>query len=184
MDAQFASEHSLGTTTIVFPGGDSAGETTIVAHPTAAVASESATMEVGPDAIGEPIAFGLGFEPGVAISGEIIVGDGWGVVEWSSPEGKVGTLDVVVTLVGTQNPAADVHEPIRLVPSYDATLGLPGTVITPAPLWGFGGSYLLHGDGRLLADAGQLSKIVIELEGAVVMETAEPVILVPPSDEE
>jgi hypothetical protein len=177
MDIQYAAESAVGTTTIVFPVSDSASEPVVVAHPTAAAVSETATMEVGPDALGEPIVFSLGFTPDIAISGELILGDGWGTVEWTSPDGIVATLDVVVTLVGTENPAADVSEPIRLVPVYDAVLARPDTVIVNRPLFGFGGSYGLYGDGRVLADGGQVTSIVIEFEGTVVMETADAVVL-------
>jgi hypothetical protein len=177
MDIQVAAESAVGTTTIVFPVSDSAPEPIVVAHPTAAVVSESARMEVAPDALGEPITFGLGFQPDIAISGELVVGDGWGTVEWASPDGIVATLDVVVTLVGTENPEADVSEPIRLVPVYDSALAGPDTVIVNRPLFGFGGSYGLYGDGRDLTDGGQVTSIVIELEGAVVMETADALVL-------
>jgi len=176
MDIQYASESAVGTTTIVFPVSDAASEQIVVAHPTASVASESATMEVGPEALGEPIAFDLGFEPDIAISGELVVGDGWGTVEWTSPDGMVATLDVVVTLVGTGDPAG-VSEPLRLVPVYDSALAGPDTVIVNRPLYGFGGSYGLHGDGRGLVDGGQLTSIVIELEGTVVAGTADALIL-------
>ena len=176
MDVQFASESAVGTTTIVFPVLDAASEPIVVAHLPASVVAESATMEVGPDALGEPIAFGLGFEPDIAISGELVVGDGWGTVEWTSPDGMVATLDVVVTLVGTGNPEG-VSEPIQLVPAYDSSLAAPDSVIMNRPLFGFGGSYRLHGDGRVLADGGQVTSIVIEVEGTVVTETADALVL-------
>jgi len=176
MDAQFASESAVGTTTIVFPVTDAASEPIVVVHPTASVVSESATMEIGPDALGEPIAFDLGFEPDIAISGELVVGDGWGTVEWTSPDGMVATLDVVVTLVGTGDPEG-VSEPIQLVPIYDSALAGPDTVIVDLPLYGFEGSYGLNGDGRVLADGGQMTSIVIEIEGTVVTETAAALVL-------
>jgi hypothetical protein len=44
-------------------------------------------------------------------------------------------------------------------------------------LYGFGGRYGLYGDGRALAEGGQLRSIVIELEGTVVTETADAVVL-------
>ncbi|MCL1588494.1 MAG: hypothetical protein M3092_08745 [Actinomycetia bacterium] len=176
MDIQFTSESAVGTTTIVFPVSDAASEPIVAAYPTASVVSESTTMEVGPDALGEPIAFGLGFEPDIAISGELVVGDGWGTVEWTSPDGMVATLDVVVTLVGTGNPDGVSH-PIRLVPGYDSSLAGPDSVIVSRPLYGFGGSYGLYGDGRVIADGGPLTSIVIELEGTVVTETADALVL-------
>ena len=176
MDVQSASKSAVGTTTIVFPVLDAASELIVLAHPTASVVSESATMEVGPDALGEPIAFDLGFEPDIAISGELVVGDGWGTVEWTSPDGMVATLDVVVTLVGTGNPEG-VSEPIQLVPVYDSSLAGPDAIIVNRPLYGFGGSYVLHGDGRVLADGGQVTSIVIEVEGTVVTETADALVL-------
>ena len=177
MDGQSASVDAPGTTTIVFAAETIDQQTSVVAYAAAATTSESATMEVGPDAIGEPIAFGLGFESGVAISGELTVGYSWGTVEWDAPDGMVATLDVVVTLVGTENLGAGVLEPVRLVPAYDADFARPGSIIAPRPLWGFGGSYTLNGDGRSLGDDGDVSKIVIELSGTVVTETAEPIIL-------
>jgi hypothetical protein len=177
MDIQFASENSVGSTTIVFPVSDGASDPIVAAYLPTAVVSVSARMEVGPDALGEPITFGLEFEPDTVISGELVVGDGWGTVEWSSPDGVVATLDVVVTLVGTDNAAADISGPISLVPVYDSSLAGPDTVIVSRPLYGFGGRYGLYGDGRALAEGGQLRSIVIELEGTVVTETADAVVL-------
>ena len=177
MDIQFTSKSAVGTTTIAFPISDGASEPIVTAHLPAAVVAESATIEVGPDALGEPIAFGLEFEPDIAISGKLVVGDGWGTVKWTSPDGMVATLDVVVTLVGTDNLAAGESEPIQLVPAYDPSLTGPDSVIMNRPLYGFGGSYGLHGDGRVLADGGQLTSIVIELEGTVVTETADALVL-------
>jgi hypothetical protein len=177
MDIQLTTESAFGSTTIVFPVSDPASELIVVAHPTVSVITENARMEVGPDAFGEPIAFGLEFQPGVAISGELVVGDGWGTVVWTSSDGMVATLDAVVTLVGTENPAADVSEPIRLVPVYDSAPPRPDAVIVNRPLYGFDGSYGLYGGGRVLADGGQVTSIVIELEGTVVTETADAVVL-------
>ena len=42
---------------------------------------------------------------------------------------------------------------------------------------GFGGTYGLYGDGRAPAEGGQLRSILIELEGTVVTETADAVVL-------
>ena len=176
MDMQLDSGGSVGSTTIVFPVLDAA-EPIVAAYLPAVVVSESATMEVGPDALGEPIAFGLVFEPDTVISGELVVGDGWGTVEWSSPDGIVATLDVAVTLVGTDSPAADISGPIRLVPVHDSSLAEPDAVIVNRPLYGFGGTYGLYGDGRALAEGGQLRSILIELEGTVVTKTADAVVL-------
>jgi hypothetical protein len=183
MESQFASDGAVGTTTIVVPAEITEPGIAVVAHPTAALASAGMKIEVSPDMIGEPVVFALEVESGLVISGHVTVGDGWGTVEWVSPHGMVATLDVEVTFTGTENAAADVLEPMRLVPVYDPLLARPGTVIIPRPLFGFGGSYGLYGDGRSLTDAGTVTSIVIDLNGAVVSETAEAVILNLASDE-
>ncbi len=183
MGAQIASDDAAGTTTILFPGEAIPSEAFVVVHPMEAIASAGAEIEVAPAMIGEPIAFVVDIEPGIAITGQVTVGDGWGTVEWKAPDGLVATLDVEVTFVGTQNPAADVSDPIRLVPAYDPALARPGTIIIPKPLYGFAGSYTLYGDGRSLTESGEATSIVIGLEGTVVTETAEPVVLNPPPDE-
>ena len=183
MGAQIASDDAAGTTTILFPGEAIPSETFVVAYPMEAIASAGTEIEVSPDTIGEPIAFVVDIEPGVAITGRVTVGDGWATVEWNAPDGLVATLDVEVTFVGTENPAADVSEPIRFVPAYDSALGRPGTTVIPKPLYGFGGSYALYGDGRSLTEGSEATAIVIGLEGTVVTETGEPVILNPPADE-
>ena len=183
MDVQIASDDAAGTTTILFPGETISSGSIIVAHPMEAVASAGTEIEVAPTMIGEPIAFVVDIEPGIAITGRVTVGDGWGTVEWTAPDGLVATLDIEATFVGTENPAADMSEPIRLVPAYDPALARPGTIIIPKPLYGFGGSYALYGDGRSLTEGGEATAIVVGLEGTVVTETAEPVILDPPLDE-
>lgn len=181
MESQFASDDAVGTTTIVVPVEIGEFEATLVAHPTAALASAGIEIEVSPDTIGEPVVFALEVDSGLVISGNVTLGDGWGTVEWVSPEGMVATLDVEVTFTGTENPAADVLEPMRLVPVYDPSLASPGTVTIPRPLFGFRGSYGLYGDGRSLTDGGQATSIVIDVSGTVVSETAEAVVLNLPS---
>jgi len=183
MGSQFASDGAGGITTIVVPAEISDPEATVVAHPAAVLASAGMEIEVSSDMIGEPVVFALEVEPGLVISGHVTVGDGWGTVEWSSPDGTVATLDAEVTFTGTENLAADVLEPMRLVPVYDPSLARPGTVIVPRPLFGFGGSYGLYGDGPSLTEVAEVTSIVIDLNGTVVSETAEAVVLNPLSVE-
>lgn len=175
MATQLAAGDAVGTTTIVFPAEILPSDAFVVAHPVTQFASAESEIEVPPDMMGEPIAFVLEVMPGAAISGLVTVGAGWGTVEWSSPDGMVAALDVEVTFVGTENAAADAFDPIRLVPSYVPSLGLPRTVVMPRPLYGFGGRYGLQGDGRLLADGIEATAIVINLRGTVVTETGDPV---------
>ena len=181
MESQFASGSAVGTTTIVMPAEIAGPDASIVAHPPAELASAAMTIEVSPDTIGEPVVFDLEVESGLVISGNVTLGDGWGTVEWVSPEGIVATLDVEVTFSGTENAAADALEPMRLIPVYDPSLAKPGTVIIPRPLFGFGGSYGLYGDGRSLSDGDQVKSVVIDVSGTVVSETAEAVILILPA---
>ena len=183
MDAQFATQGAFGRTTIMFPGVVTESDMSIVAYPTLGWASVGTQIEVPPNMVGESFTFGLEVEPGSMISGDVTLGDGWGTVEWNAPPGFVATLDVEVTFVGTENPAADAPEPIQLVPSYERDLARPGSVITPRPLWGFGGSYTLRGDGRSLTDGGELTTILVVIEGTVVTEIAEPIVLDLPAAE-
>ena len=181
MATQSATGDAVGTTTVVFPAEILLSDASVVAHPVTQFASAESEIEVPLDMMGEPVAFVLDIMPVVAISGQVTVGDGWGTVEWESPDAMVGTLDVEVVFVGTQNAAADAFDPIRLVPAYVSSLALRGTVVTPRPLYGFSGSYGLHGDGRLLADGIEATAIVVGLRGTVVTETGEPVTLQLPS---
>ena len=181
MTFQMASDDATGTTTVVFANEAASSEMSVVGHPAVATAWARTDLEVSPDTIGQPVAFVVEVEPGIAITGSVTVGDGWGLVEWEAPDGMVATLDVEVTFVGTENPSADVLEPIRLVPVYNPELARPGTVISPRPLDGFGGRYTLYGDGRSLSEGAQATAIVIALHGIVVTETGEPVILQPPT---
>lgn len=183
MDAQYATIGAIGTTTIMFPGAANESDTFVVAYPTLGWKSVGTQMEVPPEMVGESFAFGLEVEPGSEISGLVTIGDGWGTVEWNAPSGMVATLDVNVTFVGTESPAADVLELMRFSPAYEHELSRPGTVITPRPLWGFRGTYTLKGDGRSLTDGGELTTILIGLVGTVVTETAEPVVLNLPAGE-
>ncbi len=177
MDHQIASPDAPGTTTIVFPREVVPSEAVVVAHPVLETASARMEIAIEPEKIAQDIPFSLEVGSDRALSGRIRIGDGWGAVEWGAPNGSVGRLDVAVTFEGTENPAADMMDPIRLVPAFDSTAARPGTVITPRPLWAFGGAYGLHGDGRLLADGGEATAIVIELTGEIVAETSAPVVL-------
>jgi hypothetical protein len=177
MDSQFASDSAPGTTTIVF--STELIPSIVVAHPVAGSTSVMEEIEFGPSTIGQEIPIALEVEPDAVITGIVTVGDGWGFVEWTAPADTYATLDVEARFPGTENPAADMLEPVRLVPMYDSSLSRPGSVITPTPLWSRGGSYVLVGDGGSFADADDVTSIVLRITGSIVTHMDAPVELVP-----
>lgn len=180
MEAQFAFGNAPGMTTIVFPTEVIASDMIVVAHPVIGSTGAMQEIEVGPEMIGQEIPFTFELEPGTVITGIVIVGDEWGSVAWTSPDGMYAKLDVAVRFEGTENPSADVPGPIRFVPTHDPSLSRQGSVITPRPLWSRGGGYGLYGNGRSFVEAGELTSIVLELTGTVVTRTDVPVELEPP----
>jgi hypothetical protein len=183
MEIQFMSNDARGTMSIEFAADIPPLDVAVVAYPAREWSRAQEEVVIDPAMLGEPIAVALEVDQDAIITGLVTVGDGWGYVEWNAPEDMVATFDVVVTFTGTQNRSAGASDPIRLVPSYDPALSVQGTVITPRPLWGHGGSYGLYGDRLPLTGEDDVTSIVIAIEGSVVTATADPVVLETQSDD-
>ncbi len=186
MRAQYTGREALGTVTIEFPPVAAPAALTLRARVATSSSTESTIIDLAPTVpqtvAGNRIDLGGGR---VVVIDELTIGDGWGWIAWSTEgEGTVAKVDVVVTFVGTDDPATDeLVDPTQLVPSHLRPI-IQGSGRRPlAPLYGPSGGGQLIRVGEPLAGQDPPTGISVELAVTVPDELSPPVDIPLPTGE-
>ena len=170
MRSQYSEKGVIGNITVEFPPGPVAEDRVLVPYVSVGEAVTAAfTFELDasvPQTVeGQRLELPTG---DVVVIDGLVIGDGWGWLDWSTERSAVAKVDAIVTFVGTDDPGTDdVVDPTQLLSPHLVPLR-QGTGVPPlAPLYGFTGSERLARFAEPLSTSNAPTAITVELRVTV-----------------
>ena len=177
MDSQRGGTGALGNHTVTFGFPDLPPSPSVLGFPAVGSFSveETIVLEMGPLPIEiEGYTIDLGADRVVTID-RLVIGDGWGHVEWST-NGTPAKVDVIVTFTGTDDPTTeDVVDETSLTPPHLRPLTFTSGPRSIPPFYNFEYADQLTRSGQPLSADNDPSSIDVSIVATVPGSIGDPI---------
>lgn len=184
MVRQYGELGILGNLTVEFEPLTALRGASLVAHPAFGTTDRSVSIDVPFTELPTEITdyrIDLGAGRTIIID-RLVIGDGWGNVDWSVEGEWPAKVDTQVIFVGTDDPSTEeVVDETRLSPSHLQTLSQGTGALPPGPLYAFEASQRLLRSGEPLVGDNVPTSIVVEFSVTIPESIGEPVVMEVPS---